>query len=221
MALLDPIRARALFDEEELALAVALIAGPGEPGESRPEALQRLDEAGAIENGELVGWLAVLLEPISAPTLHAVGEIVIEQRMVIVAQAWRSEHGCVLGRLGLDGLIELREIDEGMIPAALGVEVGLARRPVREDRERLVIRIDELSSSPDEHLGAIYSSRVASWRITAARATEGDSVAVLDGGDEGLWVTEEAEAGGEPAIAFVPVSGDEIAARLTGLFAQA
>lgn len=170
MALLDPLRARALFDEEELALAVALIAGPGEPGESRPEALERLDEAGAIENGELVGWLAVLLEPISAPTLHAVGEIVIEQRMVIVAQAWRSEHGCVLGRLGLDGLIELREIDEGMIPAAL---------------------------------------------------TEGDSVAVLDGGDEGLWMTEEAEAGGEPAVAFVPVSGDEIAARLTGLFAQA
>jgi hypothetical protein len=78
--------------------------------------------------------------------------------------------------------------------------------------------LDRLAS-PEEHLGAMYSSRMGSWRTSAARPTAGSSVDVVDGGAEGLWVTEPAEDDGEPAIAFVPVSGDELAARLTGVFA--
>jgi hypothetical protein len=225
MAAVDELRRRAKLDLDELAAAITLASGTvrGALTDSAGVASAGLAESGATVDGELAGWLAQLLEPAIDPEWHATAEIVLQRRLVVVAQAWRSGSRCTLGRLGADGMVELAPIEPSMIPAALALEVGLGPRPDATGRNPITVPVEEFGSHGEELLGPLAGR--PSRRISAATPTGGESIGVVDGGEEGWWVTElrtgaNGDGGGVgEAIALMPIGGDDLAARLTGLFA--
>jgi hypothetical protein len=223
MAAVDPDRRRAALTAPELAAAALLARDPLSPAlasESARAAVTELSASGVLVEGELTPWLRELLAPITDPERRALAEIHHGEGMIATAQAWLSHGRGLIGRNAADGSIELSAIEPAMLPAALAIEVGLAARPAPPDREPLIVTEAELEAPGDGPLAALLASREGSWRITALEGEEQISLAVLDGGEQGLWLIELASENGE-LLALTPSTNEVVAARITGLFAAA
>ncbi len=225
MATLDPRSRRAYLDEAELAAAVLLLVAPEDPtleGEDAREAVARLVDAGGVRDGKLEAWLVELVAPIARPELRALAESHSGGQLWVVASAWMAAPGGTLGTLAEGSKSELAPLDPALLPSALAREVGLAPRSVPGSREPLLACISDVEQAERERghdpLGRLMAQRRCSWRVTVTNVVETRSLAVVDGGPQGYWLCELADAELEQ-VRLVPAASDEVASRLLALFA--
>jgi hypothetical protein len=219
---LDAVRERAKLDEAGLAALTVLIAGrDGEAleGESGRAALAELRAAGALEGDWPAPWVARLLAPVAAPALRAVADVHAGGRLAVVATAWASRDGCLLGTLTSDGATELAPIDPALLPSAFAREVDLGPRPAPDDREPITASVAQVEAAEaargDDALGRVMAARRSSWRVTVADDHGTRSLAAVDAAHLGLWLVEP-EPGDRARL--VPTTAGEASERLARLF---
>jgi hypothetical protein len=238
VARLDIPRAALRLSDEELGVAVMLIAAPEHASLREPgslAALAALEEAGVVSDGRIEGFPARLLAVVAAPKLRVTVESFfgLEAR---VEQAWATEREGVLGTVAGDGQIELSPVEPTLIPWAVARAVGLGPRelpgggPLTVPAEELGTAAELLAAGDREGaataLGGfegvleVLTERRLSWRASSAwTAGDGErhleSVAVLDAGAAGLWLTRHE---GEPPIVHLePVRPSAVWDRIVGL----
>jgi hypothetical protein len=214
---LDVPRAALRLSDEELGVAVMVLAAPEHPSLAEPGSravLAALEEDGIVRDGRIDGFPARLLAVVAAPKLRVTVETFVgsEPR---VEQAWATEREGVLGAVAGDGRIELTPVEPTLIPWAVARAVGLgprerpeggpiavpaealgsaAERLATGDREAAEAAVSALDGADAERLVRLLAERRLSWRATSAWTDAGgerrlESVAVLDAGVEGLWLT--------------------------------
>ena len=228
VASLDTGRAALLLSDAELGAAVMLLAAPDHPSLAEPAsraALEALERAGIVADGRVQGYPARLLAIVAAPKLRVTVEKFVAGAPVL-EQAWATEREGVLGALTRDGDIELTPVEPSLIPWAVSRAVGLGPRERPHD-EPIAVAAEPFGQAaealargdlpaaeaalevcdPDDRstLLALLRERRLSWTATSAwTGMDGEprvqSVAVLDAGVEGLWLTRHE---GEPPATTV------------------
>jgi hypothetical protein len=228
VAELDVSRAALLLSDEELGVAVMLLVAPDHPslaGSSSQAAVARLERAGIVAGGKVQGYPARLLAVVAAPKLRVTIEKFVAGEPV-VEQAWATEREGVLGAVTREGRIELTPVEPSLLPWAIARAVGLGprehgeREPISVPAEVLGLAAEALWSGDGEAAAAavadcepaagarlleLLRERRLSWTATSKWTDEGGeehltSVAVVDGGAEGLWLSSHE---GEPPDAVV------------------
>jgi EspG family len=219
-ARLDIPRAALRLNDDELGAAVMLLVAPDHPSLREPgsqAALESLTAAGIVVGGRIEGFPARLLAVVAAPKLRVTVESFVGAATVL-EQAWATEREGVWGLAAPDGTIELSPVEPGLIPWAIARAVGLGPRaqpdgpPLRVPAVLLgaaaeqladggaAAALEELDPDERERLLALLRERRLSWRASSVWSDRPDSqrissVAVLDAGVEGLWLTRHE---GEP-----------------------
>jgi EspG family len=242
VARLDIPRAALRLSDEELGVAVMLIAAPEHASLREPgslAALTALEEAGVVSDGRIEGFPARLLAVVAAPKLRVTVESFfgLETR---VEQAWATEREGVLGTVAADGQIELTPVEPALIPWAVARAVGLGPRelpgggPLSVPAETLGTAAELLAAGDregaatalgdsSERVLELLTERRLSWRASSAwTGPDGErhleSVAVLDAGAAGLWLSRHE---GEPPIVHLePVRPSAVWDRIVGLMPQ-
>jgi hypothetical protein len=152
-----------------------------------------------------------------------------------VEQAWATEREGVWGVVAADGMIELTPIEPGLIPWAVARAVGLGPRD-KPDSPALQApaqvlgaaaeggaaeALSELEPEVRERLLAILRERRLSWRATSVWSDSEEqhvtSVAVLDAGVEGLWLTRHEGEPPDTIVHLEPVAPSEVWERVVSL----
>lgn len=228
VASLDAGRAALLLSDAELGAAVMLLAAPDHPSLAEPSsqaAIDSLERAGIVADGQVRGFPARLLAIVAAPKLR----ITIEKFVAgepAVEQAWATEREGVLGAVTRDGDIELTPVEPSLLPWAVSRAVGLGPRdcpheePIaigaepfgraaeaiaRHDGDAAEAALEDLDPQERDTLLGVLRERRLSWTATSAwTGMDGEqrvqSVAVLDAGVEGLWLSRHE---GEPPATTV------------------
>lgn len=241
VARLDIPRAALRISDAELGVAVMLLVAPEHPSlaeASSRTALASLEDAGIAQDGRIEGFPARLLGVVAAPKLRVTVESFVGAAPV-VEQGWATEREGVWGTVASDGQIELAPIEPGVMPWAVARAVGLGPRdlpaggPLRLPAEalgraanRLADRdeagageaLAELEPADRERLLALLRERRISWRASSAwTGQDGErrlaSVAVLDAGVQGLWLTRHEDT----IVNLDPVRPSAVWDRVVGL----
>jgi EspG family len=241
VARLDIPRAALRISDDELGVAVMLLLAPEHPSladAGSRAALASLEEAGIAQDGRIEGFPARLLGVVAAPKLRITVESFVGVAPV-VEQGWATEREGVWGTVASDGQIELTPIEPGVMPWAVARAAGLGPRdlpagsPLRVPAEalgtagnRLAERdqagaeeaLAELEPTDRDRLLALLRERRISWRATSAwTGQDGEqrltSVAVLDAGVEGLWLTRHEDE----IVILEPVRPSAVWDRVIGL----
>ena len=226
VASLDAGRAALVLSDEELGAAVMLLAVPEHPSLAEPSSratVEALERAGIVVDGQVRGFPARLLAIVAAPRLRITVEKFVAGAPV-VEQAWATEREGVLGAVTREGDIELTPVEPSLLPWAVSRAVGLGPRecpheepidvgaePFGQAAEAVARRDDDAAEAALEACEAsatllgVLRERRLSWTATSAwTGIDGEqrvqSVAVLDAGAEGLWLTRHE---GEPPAATV------------------
>ena len=245
VARLDIPRAALRLSDDELGAAVMLLAAPGHASLAEPatrEAIDALTSAGIVRDGTIEGFPARMLAVVAAPKLRVTVESFVGVETV-VEQGWATEREGVWGTVAADGQIELTPLEPSLIPWAVAHAVGLGPRDRPAGRE-IAVPAQALGSAtellatgdPDGAAGALAAldpddratllallrERRLSWRASSAW-TEQDgtrqarSVAVLDAGIEGLWLTRHDGTAPDTIAHLQPVPPSAVWDRVTGL----
>lgn len=224
-ARLDIPRAALRLSDDELGAAIMLVVAPEHPSLAEPgsrASIESLESAGIVREGRIEGFPARLLAVVAGPKLRVSVESFVG-RATVLEQAWATEREGVWGVAAADGTIELTPVEPGLIPWAVARAVGLGPRerpdgpPLSVPAELLGAAAEQLAEGdvaaaaaelePEtrERLLALLRERRISWRATSVWSDlEGErhvsSVAVLDAGVEGLWLTRHE---GEPPDTIV------------------
>jgi hypothetical protein len=245
VATLDASRTALLLSDEELGAAVMLLAAPDHPSLAEPSsraAVESLECAGVVADGRVQGYPARLLAVVAAPKLRitiekfAAGEPVVEQ-------AWATEREGVLGVVTADGRVELTPVEPSLLPWAIARAVGLGPRE-RPHEDELVVEAEALGLAAEalaagdedaaaaalasfdpgvrEVLPAVLRERRLSWTATSSwAAADGEprlsSVAVLDAGAEGLWLTRHEGEPPDTTVHLQPVPPSVVWERIVAL----
>lgn len=240
-ARLDAARAALRLTDDELGAALMLVAAPEHPSLAEPgsrASIESLTEAGIVTGGRIEGFPARLLSVVAAPKLRVSVESFVAAAPV-VEQAWATEREAVWGVVASDGMIELTPIEPGLIPWAVARAVGLGPRDKPDSpalrapaqvlgaaAERLADgeaaeALAELEPEVRERLLAVLRERRLSWRATSAWSDEEEqhvaSVAVLDAGVEGLWLTRHEGEPPDTIVHLEPVAPSEVWERVVSL----
>jgi hypothetical protein len=245
VAQLDIPRAALRLDDAELGAAVMLVGAPDHPSLADPAtrpALDSLTAAGIIQDGRITGFPARLLAVVAAPKLRVTVESFVGLQTV-VEQGWATEREGVWGAVAGDGQVELAPIEPSLIPWAIARAVGLgpreqpARGPVvipaeplgianerlaAGDGEGAAAALETLSGEDRDALLALLRERRISWRASSVwTGADGEprvgSVAVLDAGVEGLWLTRHDGEEPDTIVHLEPVPPSAVWDRLTAL----
>ena len=245
VARLDIPRAALRLDDAELGAAVMLLAAPDHPSLADPAtqaSLAALENAGIVRDGRLEGFPARLLGVVAAPKLRMAVESFVGAAPVL-EQAWATEREGVWGAVASDGDIELAPIEPGLIPWAVARAVGLGPRQTPEGpalqapaealgaatlaigegdadgaREALTV----LEPAAVERLLALLRERRVSWRATSTwKGHDGaprlSSVAVLDAGSEGLWLSRHEGESPDTIVHLEPAAPSAVWDRVVAL----
>jgi hypothetical protein len=242
VAVIDPSRTSVQLSEDELRDAAALLAD----GEHDVASRAALEAAGILRNGAIVPYVATLLRVVAEPSLRIVVERYIAER-VVVENVWAVERLAVWGTEGRDGGVELRPLEPALLPWQIMSAVGLGpraraavdttlRAPVatfegvekqlaaddREAAEALLGSTTQCDEAERRAFIELMIGRRSTWRAssvwTDASGPRTQSVAVVDGGDGGLWLTtHDAEAGREPMISLQPALPSAVWQRILDL----
>jgi hypothetical protein len=242
---IDVSRAAVTLSDEELGVAVMLLAAPDHPSLAEPgsqAALAALERAGIVSEGRVQGYPARLLAIVAAPKLRVTIERFVAEAPV-VEQAWATEREGVLGAVVGDGQIELTPVEPSLLPWAISRSVGLGPRerphdtPLQVgaealgraaeaiaagDRDAAAAALEGCEPRVREVLLAVLSERRVSWTASSAwTGTDGEqrvqSVAVLDGGAEGLWLTRHEGEFPDSTVHLEPVPPSVVWERILGL----
>lgn len=236
---LDRARDAVIIGGPELHAALAVAAGGAEPD---PAGLRALREAGALEDELLRRLVAV----VAAPKLRLVVERFLAEQPV-TEEAWAVEALAVWGTPAGGDAVELSALEPALLAWEVARRVGLGARPAAAGGElRLPASVLDAAfaalaagdpGGADAALGAgtaldgderarflaLLAARRSSWRASAVWTAEGGvpvegSIAVVDGGDSGLWLSEhEPGPDGEPVVRLVPTTPGAVWERVTGL----
>ena len=208
-------------------------------------ALDRLRAGGILTDGGLVGYVARLVAVVAAPKLRITVERFVG-RETIVEQAWATEREGVLGAVCADGQIELSAVEPSLLPWAIARAVGLGPRERAAVARSLTIEADafggaavraatapqdadallrdgtRLDAAERAAVLAALVGRRSSWRATSvwtdARGERRlSSVAVLDGGEGGLWLTGHEGEGADAVVCLEPVAPSVVWRRIEDL----
>jgi hypothetical protein len=245
VASLDVRRAALRVSDEELGVAVMLLAAPDHPSLADPgsqAAVAALERAGIVADGAVQGYPARLLAIVAAPKLRVTVETFVAGEPVI-EQAWATEREGVLGAVVGDGEIELAPVEPSLLPWAIARSVGLGPReqvheaPIAVPAEVLGRAADAVAAgdadaaaaalegcAPEvaETLLAVLRERRSSWTATSAWMGEDgeqrvSSVAVLDGGAEGLWLSRHEGEAPDTVVHLDPVAPSVVWERIVAL----
>jgi len=240
---LDTARRRIVLDDAALAVACLLAVEPDHDALTRPGAREphtALEAAGALREGRPLGWLAPLLEIVARPDSRARVELHADGQLVVTAAAWGRGERCVLGLLA-EGGTELSALEPLHLPWVIAREVALRNYPQPVPGGPLALGVEQIAlaqraleagdeekaaSALGEHAAALplLRDRNSSWRVTVTSGSEeGEtstrSVAALDGGPHGLFLTEAVDLDdGSPGVRLHPSDTDSAVEALLALF---
>jgi hypothetical protein len=242
VAVLDPSRTSVELSDDELRDAVALLADGDYDAVSRAA----LEAAGILRDGTIVPYVATLLTVAAEPSLRIVVERFIAER-VVVENVWAIDGLAVWGSDVRGGGIELRPLEPALLPWEIMSAVGLgprARAPIdttlrapvttfegvekllgaddREAAEALLGATTQFDEAERSAFIGLMIGRRSSWRAssiwTDVSGPRTDSVAVVDGGDSGLWLTtHETSDGVEPVMSLQPALPSVVWQRIVSL----
>lgn len=201
-AVLDGARRRALLSAVELEAAVFLVSGQEGPV---PEPLRAgvdgLVAGGALREGRMADVLAELVTILVRPALEVVVETQAAGPPVTTVVYATPGLGVVVAPVAPDRWA-LSPLEPGNLPFALASILGFGSRPTpaSADREELLRR------------------RRLSWRVSVTwNADDGGvrrgTLAVVDGGDAGMWEAEREDRG----VRLTPLPSSEVWRRLLAL----
>jgi hypothetical protein len=246
---LDVSRSAVLLSDEELGAAVMLLAAPEHPALAEPASLaavESLESAGIVRDGRVSGYPARLLAIVAAPKLRVTIEKFVAGAPV-VEQAWATEREGVLGEVTRDGRIELTPVEPSLLPWAIARSVGLGPRAMVHS-EPIVVGAEALGAAADavasgDEAGAraaldgcephvvatlpkLLAERRLSWTATSTwTGSDGEqrltSVAVVDGGVEGLWLSRHEGEPPDTLIHLEPVKPSVVWDRIVDLMPSA
>jgi len=245
VAKLDIPRAAMRLGDAQLGAAVMLLAEPDHPALADPAtqaSLAELESAGIVRDGKLEGFPARLLGVVAAPKLRIAVESFAGAETVL-EQGWATEREGVWGSVASDGQLELAPIEPGLIPWAVARAVGLGPRETPEgpalavtaealgtavgevaegDAERSQEALAELDPEARERLLALLRGRRVSWRATSTWTGQDGvqrltSVAVLDAGAEGLWLSHHEGETPDTIVHLEPAAPSAVWDRVIGL----
>ena len=217
------------------------MTGSGKPSKA---AVEELERAGVLVDGQLEGYAARMMAVIADPQLR----VMIERFAAGAPQygpfaAVRDEFG-VWAEKTREGTTEFTPVEPSLVPWAVATAVGLGPRPEPElgrtlelHASALQLALDrlaeqdvgsagrelELATDLDEVerslLCAILLQRRLSWR---AFSTSGESlvasVAVIDGGEGGLWLSEHVDPeSADPVVRLEPTTSGAVWERIVAL----
>ena len=237
VAQLDIPRAALRLDDAELGAAVMLVAAPDHPSLADPAtraALDALTAAGIVQDGRITGFPARLLA-VTVESFVGLG--------TVVEQGWATEREGVWGAVAADGQVELAPIEPSLIPWAISRAVGLGPReqPARGplavaaeplgtaserlaagDREGAAAALEAFAAEDRDALLAVLRERRISSRASSVwTGADGEqrvgSVAVLDAGVEGLWLTRHEGTEPDTIVHLEPVPPSAVWDRVTAL----
>lgn len=241
---LDTVRRRVVLDDAALAVACLLAVEPehdalGRPGSREPRAA--LEAAGALLDGRPTDWLAALLEVVAKPNFRTSVELHAEGQLVVTAAAWGRGERLVLGQVA-DGGTELSALEPVHLPWIVAREVALRPYPEPRCNEPITVGVKQIEAAQlaldtgDAQRAAaalgdvaaealpLLRDRNSSWRVTASFADDGGetvtrSLAALDAGPHGLYLTEAVELqDGSPAVRLEPANAEIVVEALLALF---
>jgi hypothetical protein len=220
VATLDVARRRVRLGLDELGVAAVLALDPGNAALRDPESrgcLRRLEAAGAVADGQLVGYVAELVGLVAAPKLRIVVETFSGSHRV-VHSVWADEVRATVGTSEVDDALDLSPVSTVMVPMAIAERVGLGYRPTPDrlhsitlpaavldaaviaaaagGREAAQAALErdaaELSAQECATVAALVADWRLSWRITSVWSEEKGaertrSVSIVDGGPRGFW----------------------------------
>lgn len=198
------------------------------------EAVGRLEEAGVVDDGRVSGYAAELLSVVAAPKLEVIVEKFMAERTV-VDYAWATEAHAVWGEATRDRALELTPVEPGLIPWAISRSVGLGPRADASSDLRISLHSSTLDRAfellategrqaaedalesdtelePDSRgvLIQLLLDRQLSWRASSSwkdpeRGQQIAWVAVIDGGESGLWLSDNDEDPRDPVVWLDPI----------------
>ncbi len=208
-----------------------------------------LERAGIVENGRLVGYPARIVSVLLNPEIRVLVERFAAKQTVRDFAAVAGGSG-VWGERLQDGGQEMTPIEPELIPWQVARSVGLGPRadhtvdaPITVSVEAFQQALDrfadgdqagalellELSALEPTQAAAltqlIYDRRL-SWRAFSILYGEGEpsvisGVAVIDGGDSGLWFSEHEDGeNGAATIRLTPARPSEVWDRILALIPQ-
>ncbi len=245
VASLDVRRAALRVSDEELGVAVMLLAAPEHPSLAEPgsqAAMAGLERAGIVADGGVRGYPARLLAIVAAPKLRVTVETFVAGEPVI-EQAWATEREGVLGAVVDGGEIELTPVEPSLLPWAIARSVGLGPREQRHeapiavpaaalgraaeavaahDAGAAAAALEGCGAGVSDTLLTVLRERRSSWTATSAWTGEDgeqhvSSVAVLDGGAEGLWLSRHEGEAPDAIVHLEPVAPSVVWERIVAL----
>jgi hypothetical protein len=241
MARLDLSRTALELDDAEFAAVGALLTGSGAAPKA---AVEELERAGVLVDGRLEGYAARMMAVIAAPQLR----LMIERFAAGPPQygpfaAVRDEFG-VWAEKTREGTTEFTPVEPSLVPWAVAKAVGLGPRAESDFEGTLELRASALQLALDrlaemdgdsaarelelatdleeierKLLCSVLLERRLSWR---AFSTSGDSlvasVAVIDGGESGLWLSEHLDPeSADPLVVLTPTTSGDVWERIVAL----
>ena len=234
MATLDISRTAVALSESELGVIAGLLTRPDDPALDAPEAASTvadLRRAGLVdERRRVTGVVARLVEVMVAPKLHIVIERFVAERTV-VAHIWATETRATVAHEVGGGRLELTPVEPVLVAWEILRIVGLGARPQPSQREPLRVpaaalqaAIDRLMAGDDSGAEAalaavggdaarlleLLRARRSSWRATSTwvdpeAGEQIASVAVVDGGESGVWLSRHEGDQAQPIVVLEPV----------------
>jgi hypothetical protein len=207
-----------------------------------------LEQAGIVLDGRLEGYVAQLMAVIGEPDLRLVIErFTTDDPRPGPFAAVRDDAG-VWAETTRDGTTEFTPIEPSLVPWAVARAVGLGPRQENEFDGRLelpaaslqlaldrlgkgdveradgeLMRTTSLDATERDVLCKLLVDRRLSWRAfsvwhDAAGEPQVVSVAVLDGGDSGFWLSSHEPPGADDAVVVLePTSAGEVWERIVAL----
>ncbi|MGA9763036.1 MAG: ESX secretion-associated protein EspG [Gaiellaceae bacterium] len=245
MAHLDPSRTALELDDEELAAAGALLLMPDAKVLEKPEAreiLERLEAAGISANRELQGYAARIVAVLAQPQLRVMVERFAAESVQRDFASVRGEFG-VWGEPTKNGN-EFTPIEPSLIAWAVSRAVGLGPRvepglsepielrssvfqnvinhlaEVDVNAADAVLEAEGLDTDIRKAVVQLVLDRRLSWRVFSAwrngmGAEEASAVAVIDGGESGLWFSERLDIeSSDPRIRLRPAKSSDVWERI-------
>ncbi len=198
------------------------------------EAVGRLEEAGVVDDGRVSGYAAELLSVVAAKKLEVIVEKFVAERTV-VDYAWATEAHAVWGEATRERMLELTPVEPGLLPWAISRSVGLGPRAAARSDQRISLRSsaldrvlelvategrqaaeDALESDTELEpysrgvLVQLLLDRRLSWRASSSwkdpeRGQQIAWVAIIDGGESGLWLSDNDEDPRDPVVWLDPI----------------
>lgn len=241
MARIDQSRTALELDDDELTAAGALLLDPDAEFMTNPEVVEvinRLEEAGVAVNGELQGYAARIVAVLAQPEFRVMVERFAGADVQRDFAAVSAGYG-IWGEPSSAGN-EFTPIEPSLIPWGVSRAVGLGPRvkpsfdqtievrgtaaqkamdslnKLDADGAEATLEEDGLDTESRKALINLLLDRRLTWRVVsgwkdASGENQGGAVAVVDGGESGLWLSEHlANAAGEPTVRLEPTASGTV-----------